>query len=287
MALDEPVAVFGAGGTMGFPMAANLARAGIGVRAWNRSEDKARPLTEEGAQVLSSAAEAASGAGVVLTMMADTDAVLDSIHAAIPSVGADVTWLQMSTIGEAGTDRCIELARERRIAFIDAPVLGTKQPAEEAKLVILASGPGDLRDRVQPIFDAIGSRTMWVGEAGAGTRLKLVTNSWVLTVTEGAAEAIALAEGLGVDPSLMFEALEGGALDLPYLRMKGKAILERNFEPMFRLELAAKDAALVEESAARHDLDLPMFAAIRRRLAEGAKEHGDKDMSATYLTSAP
>ena len=128
---------------------------------------------------------------------------------------------------------------------------------------------------------------MWVGEAGAGTRLKLVTNSWVLTVTEGAAEAIALAEGLGVDPSLMFEALEGGALDLPYLRMKGKAILERNFEPMFRLELAAKDAALVEESAARHDLDLPMFAAIRRRLAEGAKEHGDKDMSATYLTSAP
>ena len=287
MALDEPVAVFGAGGTMGFPMAANLARAGIGVRAWNRSEDKARPLTKDGAQVLSSPAEAASGAGVVLTMMADTDAVLESIHAALPSLGADVTWLQMSTIGEAGTDRCIELARERRIAFIDAPVLGTKQPAEEAKLVILASGPEDLRDRVQPIFDAIGSRTMWVGEAGAGTRLKLVTNSWVLTVTEGAAEAIALAEGLGVDPSLMFEALEGGALDLPYLRMKGKAILERNFEPMFRLELAAKDAALIEESAARHDLDLPMFAAIRRRLAEGAKEHGDKDMSATYLTSAP
>jgi 3-hydroxyisobutyrate dehydrogenase len=287
MALDVPVAVLGAGGTMGLPMTANLARAGIDVRAWNRSEEKARPLRKAGAQVLASLAEAVSGAGFVLTMVADADAVLDSIQAALPSLEADATWLQMSTIGEAATDRCIELARERGIAFVDAPVLGTKQPAEEGKLVVLASGPQDLRDRVQPIFDAIGSKTMWVGDAGAGTRLKIVANSWVLTVTEGAAEAIALAEGLGIDPSLIFEALDGGPLDLPYLRIKGKAILERNFEPMFSLKLAAKDAGLVEESARRHHLDLPMFAAIRRRMAEGAKEHGEKDMSATYLTSAP
>ena len=140
---------------------------------------------------------------------------------------------------------------------------------------------------VQPIFDAVGQKTMWVGELGTGTRLKLVVNGWVLTVVEGGAETIALAEGLGLDPSLLFEAIEGGALDLPYLRLKGKAIAERNFEPSFRLTLAAKDARLIEESAQRRELDVPLFSTIRRRLAEGAKDHGDEDMSATYWTSAP
>ena len=128
---------------------------------------------------------------------------------------------------------------------------------------------------------------MWLGELGTGTRLKLVVNAWVLTVVEGGAETIALAEGLGLDPSLLFEAIDGGALDLPYLRLKGKAIAERNFEPSFRLTLAAKDARLIEESAQRRELDVPLFSTIRRRLAEGAKDHGDEDMSATYWTSAP
>src|SRR5437763_10680890 len=119
---------------------------------------------------------------------------------------------------------------------------------------------------------------MWAGEAGTGSRLKLVTNSWVLTVVEGCAETVSLAEGLGLDPALIFEALEGGALDLPYLRMKGKAIAERNFEPAFRLALAAKDAGLVEESAKSHNLDLPLFSVISQRMSEGAKHHPDDDM---------
>jgi 3-hydroxyisobutyrate dehydrogenase len=108
-----------------------------------------------------------------------------------------------------------------------------------------------------------------------------------LTVTEGTAEMIALAEGLGLDPTLIFDALEGGTLDLPYLRMKGKAILERQFEPSFSLALAAKDAALIDESARRHQLELPLFHTIRERLAEGAQQNGEKDMCATYLTSSP
>jgi 3-hydroxyisobutyrate dehydrogenase len=287
MAVTEPVAVLGAGGTMGFAMARNLAQAGFEVHGWNRTREKAEPLADVGARVCDTPAEAADGAGVVLTMLSDSGAVIEAMKAALPSVGEDSIWLQMSTIGEAGTERCIQLAQQQRITFVDAPVLGTKQPAEEGKLVILASGSGEVRDFLQPIFDAIGQKTMWIGEAGAGTRLKIVTNSWVLTVVEGAAEAIALAQALGLDPSLLFEAIEGGSLDLPYLRIKGKAMLERNFEPSFRLELAAKDAGLIEESAKRHNLDLPMFSAIRARMAEGAKEHGDEDMSATYLTSAP
>jgi 3-hydroxyisobutyrate dehydrogenase len=291
MAEKQTMALLGAGGTMGFAMAGNLARAGFGLRAWNRSRDKAEPLSRDGVQVTDTPAEAARGAEVILTMLADADAVLEAMQAergvlsGEPAEGA--LWLQMSTIGEEGTERCVELAREHRLEFVDAPVLGTKAPAEKGELVVLASGPERAHDRVADIFQAVGQRTMWVGEAGAGTRLKLATNSWILTIVEGAAETLALAEGLGLDPQLVLEALRGGPLDLPYLQMKGKAILERDFSPSFRLVLAAKDAALVERAAERHQLDLPLLRTIRERLAAGVDEHGDEDMSATYLTSAP
>jgi len=280
------VAVLGAGSTMGLGMARNIARAGFRVRGWNRTLEKARPLEEDGGEVLGSAREAAGGADVVLTMLSDADAVIGAFEDAAKGARSGATWLQMSTIGEAGTERSGEAAQNRGLTLIDAPVWGTKRPAEEGKLVILASGPEEARELVQPIFDVVGQKTIWVGEAGAGTRMKMVANSWVLTVVEGVAETIALAEGLGLDPNLLLEAIEGGALDLPYLRMKSKTIMERNFEPSFRLTLAAKDARLIEESARRHEIDAPLFSTIRRRLAEGAKEHGDEDFSATYLTSA-
>ena len=284
----EIIAVLGAGSTMGFAMARNMLKAGLRVRAWNRSAEKAQPLAQDGAEICESPAQAVQGASMIVTMLSNADAVIETIGPALHDAGGGVAWVQMSTIGEQGTARCIELAGEHDVAFLDAPVLGTKAPAEQGKLVILASGPQELRERVQPMFDAVGQRTMWVGDAaGAGTRLKLVVNSWVLTVTEGAAETIALAEGMNLDPSLLFDALDGGTLDLPYLRMKGTAMIERDFEPMFRLELAAKDARLVAESAERHDLDLPMLSAIAERMTAGVEEHGDKDMAATYLTSTP
>jgi 3-hydroxyisobutyrate dehydrogenase len=287
VAAEETVAVLGAGGTMGLPMARNLARAGFEVRAWNRSVEKAQPLAQDGARVCDTPAQAAEGASVLLTMLSDTDAVVGAADDALARLDPGALWLQMSTIGEAGVERCRELASERSITFVDAPVLGTKQPAEQGKLVVLASGPEDTRERLEPIFGAIGQKTLWVGEAGAGTRLKVVVNSWVLTVTEGAAEMIALAQGLDVDPALIFEAIAGGTLDLPYLRIKGKAILERNFEPMFRLRLAAKDAGLIVESAERHGVEVPLYGVIRRQMLRAAEEHGDEDMSATYFASAP
>lgn len=291
MADRTTIAVLGAGGTMGFAMAGNLARAGFAVRAWNRSREKAEPLAKDGAEVLDSPAEAARGADVILTMLADAETVLQGMEgeegALSADLSTDVIWLQMSTIGEAGTERCIELAREHGLEFVDAPVVGTKQPAQEGKLVVLASGPDRLKERLEPIFDVVGQKTMWVGGAGQGSKLKLVTNAWLVSIVEGAAEALALAEGQGLDPQLLLDTLEGGPLDLPYLHLKGKAIMERDFTPSFSLKLAAKDAGLVEEAAERHGLELPVIAAIRRRMEEGIPEHGDEDMSATYLTSAP
>jgi 3-hydroxyisobutyrate dehydrogenase len=305
-AVTETVAVLGAGGIMGFPIARNLARAGFRVRAWNRTASKTAPLKEDGAHIAETPAEAARGAGIVITMLADENAVTaamdgpDGALSVMPGLNQQdgdrtenpygphhALWVQMSTIGEEATRRCAELANGRGVGFVDAPVLGTRQPAEQRKLVILESGPEEARPRVQPVFDAIGQKTIRAGEAGAGTRLKLVTNSWVLAVVAAGAETIALAEGLGLDPSLFFQAIEGGTLDLPYLRMKGKAMTERDFEPAFALKLAAKDADLVRAAARDHGLDLPVADAVAERLAAGAKEHGDLDCSATYLTSAP
>jgi len=298
----ETVAVLGAGGTMGFPIARNIARAGMPVRAWNRTRSRAEPLAEDGAYLADSPADAVRGAGIVITMVSDEDAVIgtmngpdgalsvmsgETVQAGNPNGRAHPIWLQMSTIGEAATARCAELANRAGVGFVDAPVLGTREPAEQRKLVVLESGPEDARPRVQPVFDAIGHRTIRVGEAGAGSRLKLVINSWVVAVVEVGAETIALAEGMGVDPELFFRALDGGSLDLPYLRMKGKAMIEGNFTPLFRLALAAKDGSLVHASAEAHGLDLPVLEVIAQRLAEGAKEHPNLDFSATYLTSTP
>jgi 3-hydroxyisobutyrate dehydrogenase len=284
------VAVLGAGGTMGFPIARNLARAGMSVAAWNRSPDKAAALAGDGVRLADSAAAAAAGADVVLTMVSDAEAVIacmEGERGAATAMGSSAAWIQLSTVGEIGTDECIRLAADRDMLFFDAPVLGTRQPAEQGALVVLASGPASERDRAQPVFDIIGQKTIWVGEAGAGTRLKLVANSWVLSVVEAGAETIALAEGLGLRQELLFEALDGSTLDLPYLRIKAAAMASRSFDPAFRLALAAKDAGLVEEAADRRDLDLPVLRAIRERLDEGARQHGDQDISATFLTSAP
>jgi 3-hydroxyisobutyrate dehydrogenase len=273
---------------MGLPMTRNLARAGFAVQAWNRSPQKARSLADEGVALCADPADAVAGASVILTMLSDADAVLDVMAGAGDALEPEAVWLQMSTIGVAGTERCAELAAERGLRLVDAPVLGTKAPAQQGKLVVLASGPGDLHGTVDPIFDAVGGRTMWLGDAaGAGTRLKMAVNTWILAVVEGAAQSLALAEGLGLDPSLVLDAVAGGPLDLPYLQMKGQAMIARDFPPSFSLALAAKDAGLAEEAAAAHGLDLPLIATIRARLQEAVGEHGDADLSATFLTSAP
>jgi 3-hydroxyisobutyrate dehydrogenase len=281
MADQRTIAVLGAGGIMGRPMAANLAKAGFTVRAWNRTREKAE---QDGVEVFDSPAEATEGAGTVLTMLSDASAVLD---AAGDALREGVLWLQTSTIGIDGTERAKALAGERSATFLDAPVLGTKGPAEAGELVVIASGPDEARDASQPVFDAVGRRTVWVGEAGAGTRLKLVANAWILSLVEAIGETLALAEGLGVDPASFLDVVSGGAMDLPYLQMKGKSIMARDFEPAFKLALAAKDAGLVADAAREAGLDLPLVRTVHERMREGAERHGDRDMAATYLTSAP
>ena len=273
-------------GVMGAPMARNLARAGHEVRAWNRSPDKAAALRDDGVEVRDDPAAAAAGADVVLTMLADADAALDVARRANLADGQ--IWWQASTIGLEGIEQCAALAEETGAVLVDAPVLGTRLPAEEGKLVVLASGPDSALDACAPLFDTVGQRTMRLGAAGTATRLKLAVNLWVLVVTQGTAETIAFAQSLGVKPEWVLDALEGGALDLPYFRMKSKLMLDEDFPASFALALEAKDARLVAEAAERHGADLPVARAIAERFTQATEAgHGEEDMAATYRLSKP
>jgi 3-hydroxyisobutyrate dehydrogenase len=283
------VALLGAGGTMGRGIGANLA-AEFRVLAWNRTREKIGDLADRsGVEVCESPREAAAGADVILTMLSDGEAVLAAVEGAdgaLAGAREGAIWVQASTVGLEATGRCTGVAERARVVLVDAPVLGTKKPAEEGQLVILGSGPEEARERLQPLFDAIGKRTLWVGEAGAGSRLKVAVNSWIVSVVEGTAEMLALAEAVGIDPQAALDAIADGPLDLPYMRVKAKAMLERDFTPSFRLSLAAKDAGLALAAAEDAGLDLPMLAAIRERMAAVAEEHGDEDLAAVYLASS-
>ncbi|MFE6742062.1 NAD(P)-dependent oxidoreductase [Streptomyces tubercidicus] len=282
------VAVLGTG-IMGAAMARNLARAGLDVRAWNRTRARAEPLAADGVRVTGSPAEAVDGAQVVLTMLLDGAAVLDALRQAAGALTPGTLWLQMSTVGTEGLAPLARFADEHRLRFVDAPVLGTKAPAEKGELTVLAAGPKDVRERAGRVFDSVGSTTRWIGEdgaSGAASRLKLVINSWVLTVINGTGEALALAEGLGVDPRDFLAAVAGGSLDLPYLRLKSELILADNYPASFTVSAARKDARLITEAAqgAGVRMDLVTADAERFRRAE-EQGHGQKDATAAYFAS--
>jgi 3-hydroxyisobutyrate dehydrogenase len=276
-------------GTMGLPMARNLLDAGFAVRAWNRSIERAQPVIELGAEVFADPREAAEGSELVVTMLSDADAVLETAERAFEGLAENPIWLQMSTIGIEGVERCAELAERVGVQLVDAPVLGTREPAERGDLIILASGPASVKDACEPVFDALGSRTLWLGDVGAGTKCKVVVNSWIVGVVGVLAETITLAEALEIDPNRFFDAVEGGPLDLPYARMKGEEMIEKSFgSPAFRLALSRKDADLVLDAAQRGSLDVPVMRAVAERLHRAEESgHGDDDMAATYWATAP
>ena len=282
------VAVLGTG-IMGAGMARSLLRAGLPVQAWNRTRSKAEALAGHGAKVAATPAEAVAGADVVLTMLSDGQAVRETITAAAPGLHEGQAWLQASTIGPAATTELALEAKRLGVAFVDAPVLGTKQPAEQGQLMVLAAGPESVRDRVEPVLDAIGRRTMWLDRDGAtatASRLKLVLNSWVLSVTTGVAEALSLAEGLGLDPKLFVDAVSGGGLDMPYLHNKSDVIIAGDFTPSFTVTMAGKDASLIVDAARNAGLRLPGAAAVADRFRRAAElGHGGEDMAASYFAS--
>ena len=288
MADDTTVAILGTG-IMGTAMARNLLAAGIKVRAWNRSREKAEPLQKDGAEVVDDPRDAARGADFVLTMLADADVVEKAVREDVLSALAeDGVWLQMSTVGEGGNERLLGLAAESGVAYVDAPVLGTKQPAEQGQLIVLASGPEEVRERSEQVFGAVGSKTVWLGEADEGSRLKLVVNNWIVGLLGVLAETVAFAQAIGVDPAKFLETIEGGPLGLPYAQLKGSMMVEENFPTSFSANLARKDAALVLDAAETRNLRMQIAESVMARFEEAIQAgHGEEDMAAVYRAAKP
>jgi 3-hydroxyisobutyrate dehydrogenase len=275
-------------GIMGAPMARHLAQAGHDVTVWNRTAGKAQPLAEHGATVAQDPASAVRGADVLVTMLTDGAAVRDVVRQAEPGIGDGVLWWQASTVGIAATEELVLLAGQQGLRYVDAPVLGTKGPAEEGKLTVLAAGEPDDVEACAPLFDAVAIKTIRLGEAGEATRAKLVLNHWVLAVTDSIAETIALAEGLDLDPAVFLEAIEGGPLDLGYAKLKGPGMIKGQLPVAFPLKHALKDAELVLEAARRHDLDLGLAPTLRDRFQRAADAgHADADMGMVVEASRP
>lgn len=291
-ALPQPAVALLGTGIMGAGMGRNIARAGIPVRVWNRTRDRAEPLAADGATVAGSPAEAVRGAGIIVTMLAGGPAVSEVISAAAGGLAPGQIWVQTATVGPEWNSKLARLARDRDLVYLDAPVLGTRQPAEQGQLTVFAAGPDPDRDRdrvregVRPVFDAIGQQTVWLDEVGAGTRLKLVANSWVEILNVAAGETIALAQGLGVDPQDFLDTVAGGPVDSPYLHAKAKAILTGDYTPAFSVDGAASVSELIIEAGegAGLHMDLARAAADRFRRAIGQGRGGD-DMAAAYFAS--
>jgi 3-hydroxyisobutyrate dehydrogenase len=283
------VAVLGTG-IMGAGMARSLLRSGLEVTVWNRSPGRAAPLAADGAQVAGTAAEAVAGVDAVVTMLWDGGSVAEVMTAALPAAPAGVLWAQTSTVSlhDAGV-RLPALASRYGARYADAPVLGTRQPAEEGKLLVLAAAPGPLRDPVTPLFDAIAARTVWVSERpGDGTRLKLAVNSWVGTIVAATAQAIALAQSLGLDPQVFLDTVRGGAVDTPFLHIKGQAMIAGEFPPSFTVDGAVKDTGLIAAAMRESGTDTTLMDAVAcqfRKAADG--DHGGEDMAAVYRAFRP
>jgi 3-hydroxyisobutyrate dehydrogenase len=285
------VSVLGTG-IMGAGMARNLLSAGHTVRVWNRNPAKAAPLAADGAHLAGSPADAVQDADVVLTMLHDGPAVSQVMQQAAPALRPGAAWVQSSTTGLDAIPGLAELADQHRLVFYDAPVLGTRQPAETGRLLVLAAGPVNTRPLVTPVFDAVGARTVWTGDdgaAGTATRLKLVANSWVIAATAATGEVLALSQALGVDPQAFFDVIAGGPLDMGYLHTKAGLILQDRLSPaQFAVGTAAKDARLIVEAGANHGVRLDVAAAGAARLERAAAGgHANQDMAAAYFASFP
>jgi 3-hydroxyisobutyrate dehydrogenase len=279
------VAVLGPG-IMGAAMARRLLAASVRTTVWDRSPSVTAQLSEAGAQVASTPGDAVKNAAIVITMLPTADVVNDVVFdgKVTDAFRLGAVWAQMGTIGP---DAMLELAGRLSslrpdVMLVDAPVSGSKGPAESGQLLVLASGPTEAQAILEPAFSAIGRKTVWLGEAGQGSRMKLVVNAYMSALIEGVAEALELADRLGVDSSKLAEAIEGGPLDAPIADAKLHKMEQGDFAPEFPLEWALKDVDLALATAG--DAGLPMLAALSHQWrAVVDAGHGREDVSAARI----
>jgi 3-hydroxyisobutyrate dehydrogenase-like beta-hydroxyacid dehydrogenase len=268
-------------GQMGARMAGWLLEAGHDVTVWNRTPGKADPLVERGASRAESPAAAATGAEAVITMLATPEAaeeVLFGDRGAVSAMERGATLIEMSTIGPDAA-RAIASRLPESAGMLDAPVLGSTSEAEQGRLKVFVGGPEYLCARWFPVLEAFGAPRR-IGELGAGAAMKLVANSTLMVLMSGLGEALALADGLGLDQGAVLDVLSDSPIGVT-AKSKRARLETGAYPPNFKLSLASKDAGLVVEQGERSAIDLPLARAARTWMERAdAAGFGDLDYSA-------
>jgi 3-hydroxyisobutyrate dehydrogenase len=269
-------------GLMGFAMGQRLLEQGVEVIAWDRTAEHARALEAAGGQAASSPEDVLASASAVITMLPTAEIVLGVVEPLLTDWPEGTVWLQMSSVGASEADQLARVAQEHHVMIVDAPVSGSTHPAHEGHLTILASGPDSVREQLQPVFAALSSRVMWVGEAGMGSRLKLAANHWLVASVTAVAETMHLCEAMGLDQQPFVELLEDGPLGSPYIREKLQEMRSREYPAGFPIRLALKDLELVAEVESASAAEMPVLEVARERFSVAAREHADEDLAAVY-----
>jgi 3-hydroxyisobutyrate dehydrogenase len=273
-------------GTMGSAVARRMLSVGTAVNIWNRSPGPALALADLGAVAFDDPGEAAAKATVVITFLPSAETVRSVMlgRGVVDAMAPQAAWAQMGTIGVEATEQLDAEVRARRpdVGFVDAPVSGSRGPAESGQLVVLASGPEPAQANVGPVFDAIGRRTLWLGPAGMGSRMKLVLNTWLAFEVEAAAEAAALATRLGIAPEVLGDAMVGSPLASNLAVAKLEKIRSGDYSADFSLAWELKDLDLMRASAGPDPA--PIAGAIAERWRTLVDHgYGDLDVSAARL----
>jgi 3-hydroxyisobutyrate dehydrogenase len=269
-------------GLMGSAMGRRLLDQGIEVVAWDRHTAQVDALDERGARRADGPAEVVAGADVVITMLPTAPIVLDVVEPLLEDWPAETIWLQTSSVGAAEADQLVEVARAHDVTLVDAPVSGSTHPAEEGELTMLASGPDSARAPVEPVFEALGSRVLWVGEAGMGSRLKMAANHWMIAMTAALAEAMHLCEAMGLDQQQFVELLDGGPLGSAYGLLKLDEMRAHDYPVGFPVRLALKDLELVREVEQSSKAAMPLLDVVHELFRTANEDHADDDLAAVY-----
>jgi 3-hydroxyisobutyrate dehydrogenase len=269
-------------GLMGSAMAHRLLERDIAVTAWDRDSERLRELEGRGGESAQRAAEVVGAAGVVITMLPTADIILEVVEPLLDDWPENTIWLQMSSVGAAEADKLTRVAGAHGVRIVDAPVSGSTHPAEQGQLTVLASGPDSARAAVEPIFNALASRVLWVGESGMGSRLKLAANQWMITAVAALAETMRLCEAMGLDQRHFVALLDGGPLGSPYALQKLDEMQRHDYPAGFPVRLALKDLELVGEVARSADVAMPLLDVVRERFAAADGELADQDLAAIY-----
>ena len=273
-------------GIMGRPMATNLLTAGVTLTVHSRSIGPVDELAAAGAARAATPREVAAASDIVITMLPDSpevEAVVLGEGGLIDGAEAGGLVIDMSTIDPDVTRRVASALTERGVDALDAPVSGGERGAIDGTLSIMVGGESAAFERARPLFDILGSKAVHIGPAGAGQVAKACNQLVVASTIEAVAEAIALAERAGVDAARVREVLLGGFAGSKILEVHGQRMLDRAFEPGFRVRLHAKDARIIRDLAREVDLSLPGFepvaAALDRLASTGG---GELDHSGLY-----